>query len=91
MAKQAYSNYQKNIIERYYENMDTIALQKLQELVGEIYLAESPKKLDKLWERVETSLTRLKIPPAIAAHILEKRDPAILARNLTEWLANTKR
>jgi len=91
MAKQNYSSYQKGIIDRYYENMDTIALQSLQELVSEIYLAETDRKLDRLWERVEKSLAKLNVPAAVANHILEKRDPAILAKNLTEWLANSKK
>ncbi|OHB57924.1 MAG: hypothetical protein A2Y07_02010 [Planctomycetes bacterium GWF2_50_10] len=91
MAKQDFSGYQKKIIERYYENMDTIALTNLQELVSEIYLADSPKKKEKLWERVAKSLVKLKIPTTISTHILTKQDPAILAKNVTEWLANSKK
>jgi hypothetical protein len=80
-----FTNYQKQVIKDYYKNLDKTALAKLQELVGSIYLAESPSKKDVLWKRVETALKKLKIPDSIAQHILQKRDPQILAKNLNEW------
>lgn len=86
MAKQEYSKHQKKIIERYYENLDTIMLTKLQELATELYLAEGKKKQDQLWDRVAKAMAKLDVPPDIQAHILEKRSPVILARNLEDWL-----
>ncbi|MDO8302547.1 MAG: hypothetical protein Q7T18_04825 [Sedimentisphaerales bacterium] len=87
MAKQNYSAHQQAIIGRYYENKETILLQNLQELVTELYLAETPAKKQKLWERVHKAMTNLKIKPAIIEHIMSKADVQILAKNLTEWLA----
>ena len=86
MAKQEYSNYQKKIIQNYYQNLDTIALTRLQELVTELYLAETPAKTKKLWQQVEKALTKLKIKPPVKARILESQDVKILAQNLQEWL-----
>ena len=86
MAKQEYSNYQKNIIKNYYENLDTIVLTRLQELVTELYLAETPAKKKKLWQQVEKALTKLKIKPPVKARILERQSVQILAQNLNEWL-----
>jgi hypothetical protein len=86
MAKQDYSNYQQNIIKNYYENLDTIALTRLQELVTDLYLAETEAKNKKLWQQVEKTLTKLKIKPAVKARILETQDVQILAQNLNEWL-----
>ncbi len=85
MAKE-YSAHQQKIIRNYYENMDTIQLTKLQEIVTDLYLAESDKKRKALWTRVEQALTKLKIPPEIKARILETQDIKILAENLQEWL-----
>ena len=34
-----YSKYQQKVIKRYYDNRDSIALQRVQELVTELYLA----------------------------------------------------
>jgi hypothetical protein len=41
MAQRDYSEHQQRIITKYYNQLDTIMLQKLQELVGELYL-ETP-------------------------------------------------
>ena len=85
MATREYSGYQKSVINNYYRNLDTISLQRLSELVSELYLADSEAKQKRLWERVEKAMTNLKIPPAIIEHIMNKRDVQILAKNLQEW------
>ncbi|MBL7214750.1 MAG: hypothetical protein ISS71_03620 [Phycisphaerae bacterium] len=85
MAKE-YSSYQKKVIRNYYENLDTIQLTKLQEIVTELYLAETDKKRKQLWTRVEKALTKLKISAPIKACILETQDIKILAQNLQQWL-----
>ena len=86
MAQRDYTSHQKNIISNYYKNLDTILLTRLQEVVTELYLADSAKKKTRLWERVEQSLTKLKIPAEIKSHILEKQDIELLARHLQDWL-----
>ena len=86
MAKQEYSNYQKKVIQNYYQNLDTIALTRLQELVTELYLADTAAKKKRLWQQVEKALTKLKIKPPVIARILETQDVKILAQNLNEWL-----
>ena len=47
MARE-YSSYQRKLIKRYYENLDDIRTQKLGELVTEIYLATTPRRLDSM-------------------------------------------
>ena len=86
MAKQEYSNYQKSVISGYYGNLNAIMLQKLSELVSELYLAETPSKREKLWERAHKAMINLKIPPPIIDHIMQKRDVQVLAKNLQDWL-----
>ncbi len=86
-----YSNYQKGVISQYYQNLDTIMLQKLGELVTDLYLAETAAKADKLWQRAHKAMLNLKIPPAIIDHIMQKRSVEILAKNLQDWLAGTKK
>jgi len=56
MAQRDYSEHQQKIISRYYSNLDTLMLQKLQALVSELYLAESDKKKDRLWQRVQQAM-----------------------------------
>ncbi len=80
------SNYQRRIVERYYSRRDTIMLNKLQELVTDLYLADSDRKRDQLWKRVQAAMANLKVTPALADHILARRDPQILARHIQDWL-----
>jgi len=86
MAQRDYSEHQRKIISKYYSNLDTLMLQKLQALVSELYLADTDKKEDRLWQRVQQAMENLKIPSPIMEHILRARDVEILAKNLQEWL-----
>ncbi len=60
-------------------------LQKLGELVTELYLAETQARQDRLWQRAHKAMVKLKIPPAIIDHIMKKQDVEILAKNLQDW------
>ncbi|MBI5762705.1 MAG: hypothetical protein HZA51_04185 [Planctomycetes bacterium] len=82
-----FTPHQKKIVDRYYENKGDIMLTKLSELVSELYLAETDKKRDKLWERVALAMKNLKIRPDIADKIMERRDAKELAQHLNDWLA----
>ena len=75
--------YQQKIIKRYYRNFDAIKVQRLSELATELYLAEG-KKRDRLWKQVEESLRKLEFPESRIAHLLEKRDPALIVGILKE-------
>ena len=85
MTKKEYSQYQKSVILGYYNNLDTIMLGKLGELVTELYLADSQAKRDRLWNRVHKAMVKLKVTPVITDHIMENRDVEILAKNLQDW------
>lgn len=91
MAKAERSKYQQDVINHYYKNLDSIMLNKLSELVSELYLADTPAKSKRLWERAEKAMINLKIPPAIIQHIMQKRDVRILAKNLNDWLAQARK
>ena len=91
MTKKEYSQYQKSVISEYYDNLDTIMLQKLGELVTELYLADTDAKRDRLWDRAHKAMLRLKVPPAIIEHIMGRKDVEILAKNLQDWLAIAKK
>ena len=85
MTKKELSSYQKNVVSSYYANLDAIMLQKLSELVTELFLAEKESRKKQLWERAHKAMVNLKIPPAIIDHIMEKKDVQILAKNLADW------
>jgi hypothetical protein len=81
--------YQKKLISRYYDRREQIMLARLSELVTELYLAETDKRRDLLWKRVEAAMTSLKIKDSIAGHILTQRSPEILAAHVKDWLAQS--
>jgi len=78
-----YSDYQRKVIKRYYDNREEGDEQRFAELVSNLYLAEG-KKRSKLWEQAETYLTRMRVPPSRISHILQKQDVALLAEIVTE-------
>ena len=91
MAKNDYSQYQQGVISGYYNNLDTIMLGKLGELVTELYLADTKAKKDRLWQRVHKAMVKLKVRPAMIEHIMQKEDVEILAKNLQDWLNAPKK
>ena len=91
MMSKDYSEFQKGVIDRYYKNLDGIMLQKLQELCTDLYLAKDGPKEDKLWERVEKAMVKLKVPRQIMENIMRKRNVVVLTRNVEEWLKRVKK
>ena len=75
-----YTPYQKGIIRRYYEHRDTIALQKLAEIVSNLYLETSKAKVDRAWKSAHTQLLAAGVHEHHAAKIVEERDLEELAR-----------
>jgi hypothetical protein len=91
MAKNEHTEYQKAVISGYYRNLDTIMLQKLGELVTELYLADTAARRERLWQNAHKAMLKLKVPPAIIEHIMEKTDVEVLAKNLQDWLAKSRK
>jgi hypothetical protein len=73
-----FTPHQQKIIKRYYDNQDTLARQRLAELVGELYLS-SGKKRQRVWDQVATALQKLGIPPTRIDHLRAQDNPAVLA------------
>lgn len=82
------TKYQEKIIRNYYQNHDAILLQRLGEQVTELYLAEG-KARTKQWEKVKTSLEKLKVPASRVKHVVESDNPSLVAKLLEELLAKT--
>jgi len=91
MSQNSHSKYQVDKIQRYYSNLETIMLQKLSELVTEMYLADSKAKQTVLWERAHKAMLKLKVKPFIVEHIMKERNVEILAKNLQDWLVGKGR
>ena len=83
------TRYQEKVIRNYYENRDAISLQRLQELVTELYLAEGKAKA-KHWKNITATLEKLKIPADRIQHLVQKDNPALLAKLVEELIAKEK-
>jgi len=83
MAKR--SKYQDGIIRNYYKNQGAILVQRLGELVTDLYLAEGKARV-RIWKRVTTTLEKLEIPPARIKRLVHSDNPALVASLLEELL-----
>lgn len=85
MTEKNYSNYQQKVIKRFYENRDSIALQRAQELVTELYLAEG-KKREKVWDSLAKNLQLAGVPADQIKHFRTKDNAELVAKLLTQML-----
>lgn len=81
-----HSKYQKKVIKNYYDNREAISLQRLGELITELYLAEGRAR-EKHWKAIATALLNLKVPATRIDHLVKQDNPALLAKLLEELMA----
>jgi hypothetical protein len=78
-----YTPYQQKVIKRYYDHQDTLQLQRLAELVSELYLAEG-KKQQRAWEAAAAAMQKLAVPQSRIDHLLQQNNPALVAELVKE-------
>ena len=71
-----HSRYQQNIIKNFYENRESISLQRSQELVTELYLSEG-KKRKKYWDQLAKHLEKLGVKPCLLYTSPSPRDATL--------------
>ena len=76
MAKR--TKFQEKVIRNYYQNREAIAVQRLQELVTELYLTEG-KKRERHWKTLATHLAALGVKPEQIDHLIQKDSPELVA------------
>jgi hypothetical protein len=72
------SPHQQRIIRDYYKNRDAIMLQRLGEMVTDLYLAEG-KARQRLWKRIAQALENLEVPAARIEHLVQSDNPSLVA------------
>jgi hypothetical protein len=87
MGMENYTAHQQKIIKRYYNQQDSIQLQRLGELVTELYLAEG-KKRDKLWATAATAMQKLGVPASRVEHLVAQKSPELVAKLVQELQAS---
>lgn len=73
-----YTKFQQKAIKNFYDNREDIALQRVQELVTELYLSEG-KKRAKHWESVALHLGKLGVKPDVIEHLRKQDKPELVA------------
>ncbi len=83
MAKR--SSYQQKVIKRYYKNRDAIMVQRLGELVSDLYLAEG-KARQRVWKRVVAAMQKLEVPPPRIEKLVGSDNPTLVANLVKELM-----
>ena len=87
MAK--HSTKQQSIIRNYYKNKGAIGLQRLSELVTDLYLAEG-KQRQRVWRNIAAALKKLEMSEKRIQHLVEQDNPALVAQVVEEFMAKEK-
>jgi len=80
------SKYQQRVIKDYYRNRQSIALQRAQELVTELYLAEG-KARERHWKNLVTHLEALGVTKSQIDHLRAQDNPELVARLINRLAA----
>jgi hypothetical protein len=83
---QNYSKHQQKIIKNYYDNRGAISLQRLSELVTDLYLAEGKARQTK-WKQAISALEKLGISKQRIEHLRQQDNPALVAKLVEELMA----
>ncbi|MBC8877059.1 MAG: hypothetical protein H8E44_47125 [Planctomycetes bacterium] len=79
------SKYQQRVIRKYYENRGTIALQRAQELVTELYLSQG-KKREKHWKSLAGHLEALGVKKKQIDHLVAQDNPELVANLVSKLI-----
>ena len=79
-----YTEHQRKVIKGYYENKDLRLIQKLGELVSNLYVETSEKKKESGWKRIKKMLTDLKVHPHEVDYLTKDKDLSMISRKLSE-------
>jgi hypothetical protein len=82
------SSYQQRAIKNYYNNRDAIMIQRLGDMLSDLYLAEG-KARKRIWDRAATALGKLGVKPQRIETIVQSDNPTLLA-NLYKQLLDKK-
>lgn len=77
------TKFQERAIRNFYNNRDEIAMQRLQELVTDLYLSEG-KKRAQYWKNAVTHLEALKVPAQRIQQLVKSDKPELVAQLLQE-------
>ena len=85
MPMENFSRYPQSVIKNFYKNREAVSLQRAQELLTDLYLAEGKKK-EKVWDSLFTNLERMGVPADQIEHLRKTRNPELVAKLIEQKL-----
>ncbi len=84
MNEKGYTKYQQKAIRNFYDNKDLLLVQKLGELVSNLYLETSEKKKETGWKKIKKMLTDLKVHPGEVEYLTKEKNLSMISKKLDE-------
>ncbi|MCP4252479.1 MAG: hypothetical protein GY775_03525 [Candidatus Scalindua sp.] len=84
MNEKGYTKYQQKAIRNFYDNKDLRLVQKLGELVSNLYLETSEKKIETGWKKIKKMLTDLKVHPGEVEFLTKDKTLSLISKKLDE-------
>ncbi len=84
MNEKGYTKYQQKAIRNFYDNKDLRLVQKLGELVSNLYLETSEKKKETGWKKIKKMLTDLKVHPGEVEFLTKEKNISTISKKLDE-------
>ncbi len=82
--EKGYTPYQQKVIRRFYENKDLRLIQKLGELVSNLYVETNEKKRESGWKRIKEILIDLKVHPHEVEFLTKDKNLTVISKKLAE-------
>ena len=84
MNEKGYTKHQQKAIRNFYDNKDLRLVQKLGELVSNLYLETNDKKKDTGWKKIKKILTDLKVHPGEVEFLTKDKTLSLISKKLDE-------
>ena len=82
--EKGYTPYQQKVIRRFYENKDLRLIQKLGDLVSDLYIETNEKKRESGWKRIKDILVDLKVHPHEVEFLTKDKNLTVISKKLAE-------
>ncbi len=82
--EKGYTPYQQKVIRNFYDNKDLRLIQKLGELVSNLYIETNGKKLEAGWKKIKEILIDLKVHPNEVEFLTKDKNLAVISKKLAE-------
>ncbi|MCR4290003.1 MAG: hypothetical protein NUV86_07060 [Candidatus Scalindua sp.] len=84
MNEKGYTKHQQKAIRNFYDNKDLRLVQKLGELVSNLYLETNEKKKETGWKKIKKMLTDLKVHTGEVEYLTKDKTLSLISKKLDE-------